>query len=59
MKNNNAWLLYQPSQGDAHGSRSDEKVRVVVRVRPLSQKETKDGHANTVKVFFLILYNFK
>ncbi|XP_018016363.1 kinesin-like protein KIF3A, partial [Hyalella azteca] len=35
--------------GSSQGG-NDEKVRVVVRVRPLSEKEIKDGHTNVVEV---------
>uniref|UniRef100_A0A6A7FVA2 Kinesin-like protein n=2 Tax=Hirondellea gigas TaxID=1518452 RepID=A0A6A7FVA2_9CRUS len=39
-----------PSERSGIGGGADDKVRVVVRVRPLSEKELRDGHASTVKV---------
>ncbi|KAF2352900.1 Kinesin motor domain, partial [Trinorchestia longiramus] len=39
-----------PAEVGSADSSNDEKVRVVVRVRPLSQKELKEGHSNVVKV---------
>ena len=43
-------ILFQPSSKPSNSGEVDDKVRVVVRVRPLSQKEVKENRHSIVRV---------